>query len=148
MADLPADKAIGRSSDDLVERLCDTARAAAKNSYSPYSGYHVGAAIYADSIVFSGTNVENVSFPATVCAERVAMGAAVSAGHREGMTALALYAESDTGAFADTLPLPCGICLQWLAELAPDIDIIVCQGSNAQRFRLSDLLARPFKQNS
>lgn len=143
MADLSSRGA--QSDDDLIERLCQEARAAAKNSYSPYSHYRVGAAIYADGIFFSGTNVENISFPATVCAERVAMGAAVSAGHRHGMTALALYAESDSEGFGNTKPLPCGICLQWLAELAPDIDIIVCHEGKTQHFRVSELLARPFK---
>jgi cytidine deaminase len=148
MAEMLKRDATLKSNDALVERLCDAAQSVAKNAYSPYSGYRVGAAIQASGRVFLGTNVENVSYPATVCAERVAMGAVVSAGLRGTMTALALYAEADSEAFAGSMPLPCGICLQWLAELAPDIDIIVCKVDGVERFRVTDLLVRPFKKIS
>jgi cytidine deaminase len=146
MAGMPSRDEILKSNDALIQHLCDAARKVSKNSYSPYSGYRIGVAIQASGEVFLGTNVENVSYPATVCAERVAMGAVVSAGLRQTMTALALYAEADSEAFAGSTPLPCGICLQWLAELAPDIDIIVCKVGGIERFRVSDLLKLPFKR--
>jgi cytidine deaminase len=133
--------------DAQAKRLCEAARDVAANSYSPYSRYRVGVAIEADGNMFKGTNVENVSYSATVCAERVAMGAAVSAGSREAMTAIAIYAAADDEAFSGTMPLPCGTCLQWMAELAPDIDIFLCNDDEVAAFRVNDLLTHPFAKS-
>jgi cytidine deaminase len=135
-----------RSSPDVVKRLCEAARAVAANSYSPYSGYRVGAAVDAAGQTFVGTNVENSSYPAGVCAERVALGAVISAGFRHDVTALALYAEATKAEFVQAVVTPCGICLQWLAELTPDIEILVCEGQKVTQFRVSDLLRRPFRK--
>lgn len=93
--------------EDLV-RLAIEAR---ERAYAPYSGYRVGAAVLVDGgEVFAGTNIENVSYGLTVCAERTAVHAAVSAGHRR-LAAIALATE--TGA------TPCGACRQVLREFAP-----------------------------
>jgi cytidine deaminase len=130
---------------DEAETLCSEARRAAANAYAPYSKFRVGAAVLAaDDTIHIGGNVENASFGATVCAERVALGTAVAQGAVEGIRALALYAESDDGPFSSSRLVPCGICLQWLAELAPDASIIVCDGDRKLTYAVGDLIAKPF----
>lgn len=90
---------------------------AEKNSYAPFSNYHVGAALLSkDGKVFTGVNVENSSLGATICAERTACTKAVSEGTREFIK----IAISGNGGEA----WPCGICRQFLYEFAPDIRVI------------------------
>ena len=90
--------------------LLATAALAARNSHSPYSRFPVGAALLTeDGTVFSGCNVENASYGLTICAERVAIGAAVAAGHRH-FSRLAIAAGTHQAA------RPCGACLQVLSE--------------------------------
>ena len=93
------------------ESLRAAAVAAASNSYSPYSRFRVGAALRcADGTIVSGTNVENRSYGLTICAERSAIAAAISAGHRE-FTAIAVYSPD-----APTPLPPCGACRQVISE--------------------------------
>lgn len=95
-----------------MEKLIQLAADARTKAYAPYSGYAVGAAIEdREGRVWTGVNVENVSFGATICAERAALAQMVSAGSHE----IAKIAISTR----DGSP-PCGICLQVLLEFAPD----------------------------
>jgi len=104
----------------MDEELIRRAREAREHAYAPYSGYRVGAAIRsADGRVWTGSNVENVSFGATLCAERIAIGAMISGGERV-VKELAL-ATQDGGT-------PCGICLQVLSEFAEEDTEIVLDG--------------------
>jgi len=106
----------GRLATD-ARRLWLTAKAAAANAYAPYSGLRVGAALEsAAGRTFTGVNVENASYPVGLCAERAALAAAVAAGERR-FSALALA--TDSGAPL----LPCGACLQALAEFG-ELDVI------------------------
>jgi cytidine deaminase len=100
------------------EELHGRAAEAAHNSYSPYSGIAVGAALLTTGgDVFTATNVENASYSATLCAERSAVALAVSRGHRE-FEAIAVAGP------LETLP-PCGVCLQVLAEICgPDCEVV------------------------
>ena len=97
--------------------LYDLALKARENAYSPYSGVKVGAALLcADGRIFTGVNVENASYGATICAERSAACAAVTAGERQ----FAAIAVSGTMA----RETPCGICRQFLMEFSPTMDVV------------------------
>ena len=99
--------------------LVIAATRARERAYAPYSHFSVGAAVAARSgAIFVGCNIENSSFPVTICAERVALASAIAAGERE-FEAIALIAETDK-------PLsPCGMCRQVFVELAPNATIIM-----------------------
>ena len=120
-------------------RLMRAARAAAKNAYAPFSRFNVGAAVLtANGHIFSGCNVENSSYGLTVCAERVAIVKAVSAGQRE-VRALLVYADTPK------LTPPCGACLQVLNEFSENPEIVLSNGRSTETYRLRDLLPRGFR---
>ena len=120
------------------DQLLQAARSAQLTAYAPYSKFKVGAALRTSGgDVFSGCNVENISFGLTMCAERVAVGSAVQAGEM-AFEALALVSDS-----AEPV-VPCGACRQVLAEFSPDLRIIssTLAGATAQ-FELATLLPKP-----
>ena len=124
-------------------RLLDAAERAQRNAHAPYSRYRVGAAVLTDGgKIYTGCNVENASYGLTLCAERVAVGAAVAAGARR-VRAVAVVADGTD------LPYPCGACRQVLAELAPDdAPVLVArrgQVRQAEQFTLGELLPRAFR---
>lgn len=123
--------------------LIELAREAAKKSYSPYSGFKVGAALLcSDSTVFTGCNVENASFGAANCAERTAIFSAVASGHRE-FSRIAIVGTSD-GSFKKFTP-PCGICRQVLGEFCDkDFQIILFDGENVKALTIDEILPYPF----
>jgi cytidine deaminase len=110
------------------QRLAAAARAAARASYSPYSRFRVGAALLcADGAVVTGVNVENRSYGLTLCAERAAAAAAVSAGHR-AFLAVAVFTPDSVQAVA-----PCGACRQVLSEFAGPQTPVLMSGSAEDR---------------
>ena len=119
--------------------LREVADAARRNAWCPYSHFPVGAALECeDGRVFGGCNVENASYPAGTCAERVALGAAVSAGARR-FTRLVITSTTNT-----PTP-PCGICRQALVEFAPTLEVIaITPRGLLSRWSLADLLPAPF----
>lgn len=120
---------------DELRRAADGAR---QNAYAPYSDFRVGAALMTQSgAVFTGCNLENASYGATMCAERAAVAAAVGAGER-ALRALVIV----TGATRPTPP--CGICRQVLVELAPALAIRSYAGSASADFDLPELLPDAF----
>lgn len=95
-----------------MKDLIEAAQRGRKNAYAPYSKYEVGAAVLgANGEIYTGVNVENLSYGATVCAERVALFSMVAAGCQE-LRAIAI-ATRDAGT-------PCGMCRQVLAEFSHD----------------------------
>jgi cytidine deaminase len=122
---------------DNRELISEAAKVRAR-SHSPYSQFAVGAALRTKSgRVFTGCNVENISFRLTMCAEQGAVAAAIAQGERE-FTAIAVVADS-------TRPIvPCGGCRQVLAEFNPEIEVIMSTLDGVQEtMLLSQLLPRP-----
>ena len=109
---------------ELYASLMASAVAAREYSYSPYSGYRVGAALLgADGKVYTGCNVENAGYTPTNCAERTAVFKAVSEGVR-AFTAIAVVGGS--GEVLDAACTPCGVCRQVLAEFCePEMPVIL-----------------------
>ncbi len=122
----------------IQKRLLVLAKQARKHSYAPYSHFKVGAALLGKSgRVYTGCNIENSSYSATVCAERVALFQAVSGGEKE-FKALAIAANPGTK------PWPCGVCRQVLGEFAPGIDIWIQDGKKLTHQTLHEIFPEPF----
>lgn len=119
--------------------LYRTADGAKENAYAPFSDFRVGAALLTEEgKVYTGVNIENSSFGATICAERTAFVKAVSEGERK-FSAIAI---ASSGGEA----LPCGICRQFMYEFAPEIDVITGEDENSLRVQsLSQLLPQGFR---
>lgn len=107
------------------------------NAYAPYSGLRVGAALLACGRVFVGANVENASYPATMCAERVAVGAAVAAGCAD-LQELVVVTEAASPA------IPCGCCRQVLAEFNPTLPLLSVAGGKSRDTTLAEIFPEPF----
>ncbi len=126
--------------DSIRKELFLIAKDASYLAYAPYSKFNVGAAILTseDEIVYTGCNIENASFGATICAERVAVSKAISEGKRT-FKAIAIYSDS-------AIAWPCGICRQFIHEFAPDIEVIV--GKEEDQLivkKLKDIFLEGFK---
>jgi cytidine deaminase len=132
----PGDAAPTR--DELVE----LARAARERAYAPYSKFRVGVALRSSGRTFYSANVENASYGLTLCAERVAVAAAVVSG-APGLEAIAIASD-----VAVPTP-PCGACLQTLAEFgAPDLPITLAGAEGAvKQTTLAELLPVAFSRD-
>jgi cytidine deaminase len=134
-----------KNSFDAVESLLAQAKEVAKAAYAPYSKFRVGAAVIMDGEIFRGVNVENAAYGGTICAERSAIVAGVSAGCRKlEAVAVACIDATDHRPSAGT---PCGACRQFIAEFAhantPVIVAVPGVGKGA-RFTLGELLPHSF----
>ena len=122
---------------DQVQQLISAARDARSRARVPYSHFPVGAALLTKGgQIFNGCNIENISLRLTLCAEEVAVGAAVAAGETE-FAAVAVIADSKQPV------LPCGGCRQLLAEFNPALEIIsTTLDGRTEKYSLSELLPR------
>lgn len=125
------------------KELYDTALEASENAYAPYSGFHVGAAVLtSDMKIYTGANIENASYPVSLCAERAALSKALTEGHRS-FKAVAVAAVKDGN---EQSASPCGICRQFIFEFGDDIDIIFGQNRDSLKvFRIKELLPEGFR---
>jgi cytidine deaminase len=124
------------------DQLVAAARAAAENSYSPYSRFRVGAVVVGENgEMFTGANVENAAFPSSNCAEATAIHTAVAAGVRKIDTlAVACIDATDVqGAY------PCGRCRQIMSEFGVDTVLVAAgAGSEVREHTLDELLPHRF----
>ena len=123
---------------EMTQKLYETAKDAAKNAFAPFSYFHVGAALLAsDGRIFTGCNVENSSYGATICAERTALVKAVSEGSRD-FIAIAVVSQ-------DGEAWPCGICRQVLYEFSPEMLVITGNDEHLDVVKLNELLPHGFR---
>ena len=124
----------------MSAELVRAAREVQRNAYCPYSKFRVGAALEAaDGRVFVGCNVESASYGLTICAERMAIGAAVAGG--AGARAFKrIVVVSDAS--------PCGACRQLLAEFGLGLEVIAVGPKSERRWTLSALLPDAFAKAS
>lgn len=127
--------------DDGIDKknLYDIALRAAEKAYAPYSKYRVGAAVLtAGGKIFTGANIENASYSAGICAERVAASKAISEGERD-IAAIAIATENGRA-------MPCGICRQFLSEFNRGLLVITGTGEDDITVkRLDELLPFGFE---
>lgn len=120
------------------EKLIEVAIKSKESSYSPYSKFRVGAALLTkDGRIFSGCNIENASFGATICAERTAMVKALSEGARS-FEAIAIVSDKEGYTF------PCGICRQFLSEFGLELKVVLPSESGTKIMTLGELLPEAF----
>jgi homotetrameric cytidine deaminase len=137
----PADEISNQTPDAALEDLLQQAREAALHSYSPYSGFRVGAALrLTNGEVEIGTNVENSSYGLTLCAERSALVGAISRFGPDLRIAAVAVANLN-----DAPSPPCGACRQVLAEfILPDAPVIFPAVDGVRVLRFSELLPMGF----
>ena len=138
-----------------LEDLYYAAEDARKHAYAPYSDFKVGAALLVrpneDSVmpinkIYTGVNIENGSYGATLCAERVAFAKAISAGVLEydigqnPFIAIAVSAGEEEA-------LPCGICRQFMSEFAPELTVVTKSEGQIRIRNLAQLLPESFQLN-
>jgi len=122
---------------DLNE-LVAQARGVRERAYAPYSRFLVGAAVRAENgQVFTGCNVENASYGATICAERSAILAMVAAGQRS-IIGIAVFTD------ADTLAMPCGLCRQVISEFQHDARLVVANPRQQRVLAFFEIFPEPF----
>lgn len=128
---------------ERLQELFQHALDAKERAYAPYSGFHVGSALITrdDDTIYSGCNIENSSYGASMCAERVALYRML--GVRGAATPALLVVASDVSPPA----VPCALCLQVIAEFAPEtLQIYLGNQEGIQReLLLRDLLPEPFR---
>ena len=125
------------------KELALSAIKARETAYAPYSEFYVGAALLcSDGTVFTGCNIENISYSATVCAERTAFFKAVSEGKREFSAIAIAGGKKGESIFA----YPCGVCRQVMREFCSDDFLVILGNKNLEykEYKLSEILPLSF----
>ena len=126
---------------ELDQKLANLAKEIAKKAHAPYSNFRVGAALITDSgNIYTGCNIENASYPATICAEDVAVFKAISEGESkiDTLAVACIDAESDTAIF------PCGLSRQRMSEFNTE-NVIVVDNDGYKKYKFSEILPFDFK---
>ena len=121
--------------------LIKIANQARKWAYVPYSNYPVGTALLTESgRIYDGANIENASYPLSICAERVAIFKAVTDGEKD-FKAVAIVTKNGG--------MPCGSCRQVMSEFSPEMLVIIAdeQERIVAEKKLSDLLPNAFRSD-
>jgi cytidine deaminase len=127
-----------RMKQEQIDALVAAATSVRTNAHAPYSNYSVGAAVLTpDGRVFVGCNVENASYGLSVCAERHAVAAAVSAGCKK-ISGVAVVTSSNPPA------APCGACRQVLAEFGDFPVVLADLDGRSRATTVSELLPSAF----
>lgn len=127
--------------EDIDNKLADLAKEIAHKAYAPYSKFRVGAALISESgNIYTGCNIENAAYPATICAEDVAVFKAISEGETkiDSIAVACIDAESDSAIF------PCGLSRQRLSEFNTDY-VIVVQKDTFKKYTFDEILPFDFK---
>ena len=126
---------------DIDDKLAKLAKEAGEKAYAPYSNFRVGAALITDSgNIYTGCNIENAAYPATVCGEEVAVFKAIS----EGESKIDTIAVACIDAKSDTALFPCGVSRQRLSEFNTD-SVIVVDKKGYKKYSFSEILPFDFK---
>ena len=126
---------------DIDDKLAKLAKEAGEKAYAPYSNFRVGAALITDSgNIYTGCNIENAAYPATVCGEDVAVFKAIS----EGEAKIDTIAVACIDAKSDTALFPCGVSRQRLSEFNTD-SVIVVDKKGYKKYSFSEILPFDFK---
>lgn len=134
-------------SEEDIDRMMKAAIQAREGAYAPYSRFSVGAAVLTDRRkIYTGANIENASYGLTMCAERLAIGAAVNAGDSDLQALLVIGGDigiPDKSRFA----IPCGACRQVMAEFMNDDGVIISAALNGKHesYIIKNLLPKAFK---
>ena len=129
---------------EKIENLIKGAFDAQKNSYAPYSKFNVGASVLCKSgKIYCGANIENASYPAGICAERVAYSKAISEGEKDFVAICITCSKPEAYAF------PCGICRQFMSEFSVNTQVIVAKSLDEFKiYTLNELLPHNFNSDS
>ena len=135
--------------EEMKARLVKEAFKARQGSYSPYSRFQVGAALMtADGQIFTGANIENASYGATICAERTAAVKAAFSGARSFVAIAVVGSQEGAGDEDMAYAYPCGICRQFLREFLPqEDDMLVLVAKSSDQYletTLNTLLPQSF----
>ena len=135
--------------EEMKAKLVKEAFEARRGSYSPYSRFQVGAALLtSDGRIFTGANIENASYGATICAERTAAVKAAFSGSREFIAIAVVGSEEGSEDEEMAYAYPCGICRQFLREFLPsagDVTVLVARTpDNYRETTLNALLPHSF----
>ena len=126
---------------EIDDKLAKLAIESAKRAYAPYSNFRVGAALVTDSgNIYTGCNIENAAYPATVCGEDVAVFKAIS----EGETKIDTIAVACIDAESDTAIFPCGLSRQRLSEFNTE-NVIVVDKNGYKKYSFAEILPFDFK---
>ncbi|MEC7926260.1 MAG: cytidine deaminase [Actinomycetota bacterium] len=126
---------------EIDDKLANLAAESAKKAYAPYSNFRVGAALVTHSgNIYTGCNIENAAYPATVCGEDVAVFKAIS----EGETKIDTIAVACIDAESDTAIFPCGLSRQRLSEFNTE-NVIVVDKNGYKKYSFAEILPFDFK---